>query len=188
MVTLRHIATLLAPCHRGITATIEKKYRLHPPTQGLTHIRTEFVGKYTFDLSLLSRFGHVDNFHLRQFTSFVTMGQLHQSVTACTSLPVGLHSGRRTAKQCLGPMHASQHYRCVAGIVARSRILLLVGRLMLFVDNDESQRRKGQKHRRARTDNDLGRGVVKQTVPYLHTLVIGKFGVIYQHVVAKHSL
>ena len=72
--------------------------------------------------------------------------------------------------QCVIQTRAVQ--RQIAPVVAR-RFRLFIGRFVFFIDNDQAELFKGQKHCRARSQNYIDRPV-KRSLPYPHALAIRK--------------
>ena len=60
---------------------------------------------------------------------------------------IAVNAGSRCAEEHFGAVDGSQHDGRVAGMVARGRVLLLVGCLVFLVHDDKSQVVERQKHR-----------------------------------------
>ena len=75
----------------------------------------------------------------------------------------------------------------IARIVARSRILLLVRCLVLFVDDDQSEILKGQKHRRAHAEQQRIGVFAQLPLPNLHALVVRKLRMVDPELFAEHA-
>ena len=99
----------------------------------------------------------VDNLYLRQFDALIALKEFHETVLACGSIMVGLNGRCRCAQQNLCAHHLSKHDGCATGMVARGRILLLIGGLMLLVDNHQTKILKGQEYGTTSSEDDVVR-------------------------------
>ena len=72
-------------------------------------------------------------------------------------------------------------------MIARRRVLLLVGVLVLFVDDDEAQAAEGEKDGRADAEDDVVGLVGELLLPYFYALGIGETGVIDAQPAAEHT-
>ena len=78
-------------------------------------------------------------------------------------------------------------YGHIAGMIAWCRVLLFVRSLMFFVDDDQSEISKGQKHRRAHAENQRIGFFAQLPLPHFHSLVVGKFRMVDAELFAKHA-
>ena len=84
--------------------------------------------------------------------------------------------------------HLRKHNACAPRMIARGGILLLIGCLVLLIDDDEAQTLEGQEDGRAGTENDIV-GILRQLLlPYLHPFGIGVAGVVDTQSVAEDTL
>ena len=72
-------------------------------------------------------------------------------------------------------------------MVAWCRVLLLVGVLVFFVDDDEAQAAEGEKDGRADAEDDVVGLVGELLLPNLDALGIGETGVINPQPAAEHT-
>ena len=75
----------------------------------------------------------------------------------------------------------------IARIVARSRILLFVRRLVLFVDDDQSEILKGQKHRRAHAEQQRIGVFAQLPLPNFYSLVVRELRMVDAEFFAEHA-
>ena len=80
----------------------------------------------------------IDRQHFRHQLVAITGGQFHQAVFAGSGIKIRIDRGSGRAQQRFSPMHACQHQRRIPGMIARSRVLLLIGILMLLVYNNQA--------------------------------------------------
>ena len=80
-----------------------------------------------------------------------------------------------------------KHNGRVAGIVARSRLLLFVTGFMFLIYNDEAEILLWQKDRGTHSYNQLKRLVATLLLPYFQSLCISASGVINAHFIAKNA-
>ena len=78
-------------------------------------------------------------------------------------------------------MQVGQHDGCVAAVVARGGVGLLVARFVLLVDNDQLQVAEGQPQRRACAEHQGQRVGARLPLPQFGALGVGKLGVIHRH-------
>ncbi len=82
------------------------------------------------------------------------LGKREPRVAPAPRVDFGLDRGRRRRQHDGNFRDMRPHHRHVAGVIAHA-ILLLVGRVMLLVDDDEPEIRIGQEQRGSRADHDL---------------------------------
>ena len=95
----------------------------------------------------------VDRLDMRHVLTAEARRQRHALVAALARIDLGLDRwrGRRQHDRDLCDMRA--HHRHVAGMIVRA-VVLLVGLVVLFIDDDQAEIGIGQKQRRARADHD----------------------------------
>ncbi len=79
---------------------------------------------------------HIGHLNLGHQHVAVAVEHLDQGILPLLRVVVGFAGGSGRAEQRFCPKHRSHHDGRVASMVARSRVLLLVARFVLFVDND----------------------------------------------------
>ncbi len=82
-----------------------------------------------------------------------TFGQMQPDVAAAPGVDLGLDRGRRRNEHDRNVGAPRAHHRHIAGVIARA-VLLLVGRIVLLVDDDEAEIGVRQEQRGARADDD----------------------------------
>ena len=162
--------------HDGrISAAVEQDHDLLFAVEALF----DFGGKFARDdllvAGLLKFLAHVDDFDFGQRTLFDAIGQFDQRVLVLLRVEVGLERRRGRAEHDDGIRHLGAHDGDVAGVVAR-RFFLLVGGVVLFVDDDEREIGDRREDRRARAD-DHARVAALDAVPLLGAFAIGERGV-----------
>ena len=100
----------------------------------------------------------VDDLDLRETPGRDAQRKAQQCVLAALGVVVRLEGRCRGAEDDGGSFETGAHDRHVATVVARA-VFLLVGSLVLFVDDDEAERRQGREHRRAGAHDHLRLGV-----------------------------
>ena len=143
MVGQRHVA-ILALGHRlasvanhsnRIAAPVLEQDNLFLTLQRHGHLLDQKVGKKAFHLMTFGRQIHINRVNIRQFTFGVSLHQFHQSELMPLHIVVAFQRRRGRPQQRLRPMNLRQHHRGVSGVVARCRIHLLVGTVVLFIHN-----------------------------------------------------
>ena len=136
---------------RRIAAAIEKQQRLLAALQrGLhragEHRRNEMPRRRR------SR-AQIDRLDRRQARPAEALGQGEPRVAAAPRVDFGLDRRRRRRQHHRDARDVTAHYRHVAGVVAHA-VFLLVGRVVLLIDDDKPEIGVRQKQRRARADHD----------------------------------
>ena len=96
---------------------------------------------------------HVDNFYFGQRPLLYAIGNLDQRIFVLFRVEVGLERRRGGAKNHDRIGHLRAHDSDVTGVIARG-FFLLVGRVVLFIDNKQSQIVHGGEHGGTRPDHD----------------------------------
>ena len=105
----------------------------------------------------------------------MSLMQFYQTVFAGFSVEIALDGRSGGSQQSFGAMHRGQHNGCIAGMVARRRIVLLVARFVLFVHYYQSQLPERKENGRTNANDHLIAFIVQHIIPYLHTLGIREF-------------
>ena len=95
---------------------------------------------------------HVDRLDHRQMRAAETFRQMNALVAAAPRVDLRFHRRRRRGQHHRDFRDVAAHHRHVAGVIMRA-VLLLVGRVMLFIDHDQAEIGVRQKQRRARADH-----------------------------------
>lgn len=77
------------------------------------------------------------------------------TVTPCTRIDEGFKAGRGAGKDRHGAFYLRTRHGEIAGMIGQA-LILLVGRVVLLIDDDEAQIAIGQENRRAGACNDTG--------------------------------
>ena len=112
--------------------------------QGLPYLLNQEVGKYALRLPLTGGGSHIHHPDVGQLVAREALGELHQPILAQLHIVVAFQRRSGGAQQHGGLVHPGQHYGAVAGVVARGRVLLLVGGVVLLIYNDEPEVLVGQ--------------------------------------------
>ena len=123
---------------RIATAVLEKDHLL-VVRQCLLHTRHQRIAEMVVHLLTMVLPFEVNKGYPRQLQSGITLREAHQPILTGHRIVVGLHRRRSRAEQHLRPLPSRQHHRHTAGMVARSRILLFITRLMLFVHHHQPE-------------------------------------------------
>ena len=135
---------------RRVAAAIEEQQRLLFAFERVLHRlgqprRDEAAARRAFA-------PHVDRLDRRQMRAAETLGQMDALVAAAPRVDFRFDRGRRRGQHHRDFRHAAAHHRHVAGVIMRA-VLLLVGGVVLFIDDDQTEIGIGQKQRRARADH-----------------------------------
>ena len=136
---------------RRVAAAVEEKQRLLAALDRGLHR----AGERRRDEAAARRplAAQIDRLDRRHALAAEALGQREPPVAAAPRVDFGLERRRRRRQhhRDLGDMAA--HHRHVAGVVVHA-VLLLVGRVVLFIDDDQAEIGIGQEQRRARADHD----------------------------------
>ena len=113
---------------------------------------------------------HVDDFYFGQRPLLYAIGNLNQRVFVLFCIEIGLERRRGGAQNDDRIGHLGAHDGDVAGVIAR-RFFLLVGGVVLFVDDQQGEIVHGGENGGARADHDAGIAAL-DAVPLLGTLAI----------------
>ena len=160
---------------RRISAAVEQHHDLLFAVEALFDFGGELARDDLLVTGFLKLLAHVDDFDFGQRTLLDAIGQFDQRVFIFLRVEVGLERRRGRAQHDDGVRHLGAHHGDVAGVVAR-RFFLLVGRVVLFVDDDQREIGDRRKDGRARAD-DHARVAALDAVPLLGALAVGERGV-----------
>ena len=144
-------AALPAERQRRVAAAVEEQQRLLAALErGLDRLgqprRDEASARRTLG-------AQIDRLDGGQMLAAEALRQVQAGVAAAPRVDFGLDRGRRRRQHDRDVGAARAHHRHVAGVVAHA-VLLLVGGVVLLVDDDEPEIGIGQEQRRARADHD----------------------------------
>ena len=106
--------------------------------------------------------------------------ELHQSILALAGIEIRFKRRRCGSQERARLVYVGQHDRSIAGMVARSRIKLLVTGFVLLIHNHQPQAIKRQKQGGAHA-NHKGETAVQHPIPDLHPLVVRVLGMVDAH-------
>ena len=136
----RRIAAAVEEQQRLLLALERDLHRLGQPRRDEAPARRAFAA-------------HVDRLDHRHVLAAEALGQLDALVAAAPRVDLRFDRRRRRGEHHRNLRDAPAHHRHVAGVIVRA-VLLLVGRVVLLIDDDEAEIGIGQKQRRARADHD----------------------------------
>ncbi len=159
----------------GISAAVEQDHDLLFAVEALFDFGSEFARDDLLLAGFLEFLAHVDDFDFGQRALLDTIGEFDERVFVLLRVEIRLQRRRGRAHHDDGVRHLRAHDGDVAGVVARS-FFLLVGRVVLFVDDDQREIGDRGEDRRPRAD-DHARFAALDAVPLLGALAIGERGV-----------
>ena len=136
---------------RRIAAAIEEQQRLLAPFDGVTDMLGENGRNEAAARRRLA--AQIDRLDLRHVLAAEARRQHDALIAALARIDLGLDRRRRGGQhdRNFGDMRA--HHRHVAGVIMRA-VILLVGLVVLLIDDNETEIGVRQKQRRARADHD----------------------------------
>ena len=181
-IAFHHLTAGGAHAHCFVSATVQKKDGLLAPGQ----IARNFIRQRPADGRCVARgqfLAHVHQPHLRQRHVVVAFRQLHQRIPARLRGIVAFRGGRGRGQQQQRAVSRGTALRHIVGGIAR-RALGVIGMLLLFVDDNDSDVRQGRKHSAARAHHDVCAAVL-DLLPLQKALGIGERRVLHGHSVSK---
>ena len=145
------VAAMPAKRQRRVAAAIEKQHGLLAPGERLGNGVDE---RRRQEAATLGRFeAQIDGFHARQRRAAVAGGEGQPPVAALLGIGHGFQAGRGRDQDDRRRLQPGAYHGHVAGVVDHA-LLLLEGRFMFLVDDDEAETRERQKERGAGPDDD----------------------------------
>ena len=154
----------------GVSATVEQHHHLLPALETGCNLLREFAGDYLFMAGFLELHPHVDDFHFGQRALLDAIGNLDQRVFVLFGVEVGLKRWCGGAKNHDRIRHLGAHHGYVTGVIARS-FFLFVGRVVLFINDQQSQIVHGGENGGTRADHDT-RIAALDAMPLLGALAV----------------
>ena len=152
VLAFRHPTARMTFYHRRKSPPVLEKYHLFLPFECFAHVLKQQRRKGAVHALLPLQLLDVNWNDFGQLQFLVSFFQLNQRIfIALGGIVPTLHTRRSSTQQRLCSIHRRQHNSCVAGMVAGSRILLLIGILVLLVDDNQSQPLERQEEGRAYT-------------------------------------
>ena len=177
----------MALYHGCKATTVLKENDLLLPLQRIVHLLDQHGRERSLHALLSGEFLDVHLLDVRKADILVSLLQFHQAILAIGGIEIGFHAGGSRAQEHLGPIHGSQHDGRTPGMIARSRVLLLVSIFVFLVHNHELQVLEGQEDGRTDSQDDLVGFITQLLLPDFHTLGIGELGVIDTQPITKYS-
>ena len=157
---------------RRIAATVLEEDDLLLLLQSLAYVGKQLRGEdavhHLFALHLLC----VDDLDVRQAETGIARLQRDESVLAGQRIVIGLQTWRCRPQQCLCSGLSRKDKSCIAGMIARCWLLLLEGRLVLLIDNDQAQTLEGEEYAAAHTNHDVVRCIGKHLLVEFNSIFV----------------
>ena len=135
----------------AVAAAVEEEDGLPSGLERGLGFLDETGGEGRGHLLLAPELGEVLHQDLRQTDVAEAGVELHQSVFPLSGVGVALHGGRGRAQEHFRALPVGHEDGHIAGMVARGGVLLLVGSLVLLVDDDEAEVAIGEEQGGAHT-------------------------------------
>ncbi len=160
---------------KGVAAAIEQDHRLLAAIERRARLLDQRARKELVLAGLLKLLAHVDQFDCGQRPVHHAIKQLDACIFAARGVLPAFQRrrGRTQHRDRAGQFGA--HHGHVAGVVAR-RLLLLITLVVLLVDQNQAEVRRGGENSRAGADNDR-RFAAPDAPPLLAALLGGQRGV-----------
>ena len=157
------------------SATVEKQNGLLVFLEPARDRRAQLFGENRGDFFLPPREPQIDDPHQRHLAIVHALRQIQQAIFPLNGVVITLERRRGGPEQNDALLHLRAHDRDVARVIAR-RFLLLVGGLVLFIDDDQPEIFERSKHSAARADHDP-RPTGLNLVPFIVPLAFGQMAV-----------
>ena len=175
MRALLHVAAFAAQHARGIAAPVDEENRLLLSLESLVHVVDEQARQGDESALPHELDAHVDDLNVRHLLVVDAAQQQVDPVFARADVGDGLERRRRRAEQANGVGQLRAIDGDIAPMIAR-RLVLLVGGLVLFIDDDQPQIVHRCEHRRARA-NHHPRLARRQRLPAVEPLALAEVAV-----------
>ncbi len=117
----------------------------------------------------------IDEFDFRESARLHALAYFEQAVAPLAGIFVAFDRGGGGAEDDRATQILSPDHRNIAAIVTRS-LILFVGGIMLFIDDDQAEFRQRRKNRRARTNHHVDLGA-RNTAPLIDAFFAGESAV-----------
>src|SRR5581483_5629210 len=174
VLTLEGLAASTAEDYGRVAAAIEQHHHLLAALEAILNFLRELAGDDLFVPGFLEFLAHVEELDFGQGAVLYAVGELEKSVLvlSCIEIRFQGRSGGAEHDDRIG--HLGAHDGDIAGMIAR-HFLLLVGGVLLLVDDDEREVTDGRENGGARADHDAGFPLAN-AVPLLGALSVGESG------------
>ena len=141
----RNPSTDLTLNHRRKTAPILKENSLFATLQGLSYGSQELWRICPLHDLAMAQILHIHHLYFRQLDVFISRFHLHQTILSLLGIVITFHRRSSRTQEHFGfGIHTCQNDGCAAGMIARSRILLLETGFMLLIHYHKSEFLKRQ--------------------------------------------
>ncbi len=140
-----------AQSQRRVAAAIEKEQRLLAALDRGLHRAGERRRNEAARRRALA--AQIDRLDRRHALAAEALGQRQPPVAAAPRIDFGLQRRRRRRQHHRDAGDVAAHHRHVAGVIVHA-VFLLVGLVVLLIDDDQAEIGIGQEQRRARADHD----------------------------------
>ena len=178
VLTFRHPAASTAFYHRCKSATVLEKNDLFFLFQCFFHILYQQRRELSDHPPLAMQFFDIHRNNLRQLNFFISFFQLYKSIFSVPCVLPCFYGGGSSAEKRFCSIHGSQYDSRIPCMIAGSRVLLLIGVLMLFVYNHQPQITERKKYGRTDSKDDIISFFSQLLPPYLYPFGIRKLGMI----------
>jgi hypothetical protein len=136
---------------------------------------------------LASEVADIDNLYYGHKDGSPAFLEVNEGIFAREGVVVAFEAGRSSTEEDAGMGMMGNDDGYVAGMIAWGGILLLVGVLVLFVDDDEAEALEGEEHGRAYAEDDVVGLLRELAEPDVGSLGIGTSAVIDAQPFAKYA-
>ena len=151
---LRHPAAHAAADHAAVAAPVEEQDSLFALFERADELAFQ-IRPDDAAPSLAGQSAHIRDDDLGQSGAQKTLCERKDRVFSLFRAVIGFHRRRGRAEHEQRIRLGNAVLRHIAGMIAR-RLLRAVGRILLLVDDDNTEVFRGREHRRARTDDNAG--------------------------------
>ena len=182
-----HPATRVAFNHGGKAAPVLEEDDLLFALQCLADVLQQQGRERTGHALLASEFADIHRDDLRQAHRLVAFAQGDEGVFLRLGIVPTLQAWGGGAQQSFGSAERGEDDGGIAGMVAWSGVLLLVGGFMLFVHNNQLQPLEGQEYGGTYPQDDIVGMVGQLALPDFHPFGIREFGVVDAQAGAEYA-
>ena len=132
----------------------------------------------------LARINYLNGRHGHIAKTFV---QRYQRIFAINSIEITFYRWCGASQQHFSIKQRGKIYCCIAGMITGCGVLLLVGSIMLFIADNQTQLVKRQEQRRPGAQYNPG-FTAFYFIPYLYPFILAEFRMIDKYIAAKMFL
>ena len=186
ILALQRLAAGTAKDHGRISAAVEEHHDLLFFFEALANFFGQFARDHLLLACLLKFLPHVDTLDFGQRTLLDAIGQFDQGILMFLRVVIGFERWRGRTEDYYRCRHFRSHHCHIARVVTW-RLLLLVRRILLLVDDDQSEIADRGKHSRPRACHD-SRLATANAMPLFGALRIRQPGMQDGNLVAEHLM